>query len=100
MLYLVDIKADMERANAIDKGAGPGATFKKIVDRFHPQSMWGNAAKREMFLVVDLESPNDMAELMYALTWFTGGEPTFTPLMSPEGFDEAIMAAKKIVSPP
>jgi len=100
MLYLVDIEAEMERANAIDKGDGPGATFKKIVDRFHPQSMWGNAAKRQMFMVVDLKSTNDMAELMFALTWFTGGEPKFTPLMNPEGFDEAIAAAKKIVSPP
>ena len=100
MLYLVDVKASMEKANEIDRGEGPGATFKKIVERFHPQSFWGNPARREGIMIVDLQNSADMAELMYVLTWFTGSEPTFTPLMGPEGFDEAIKAAKKIISPP
>jgi hypothetical protein len=51
-------------------------------------------------MVVDLKSPTEMAELMYVLTWWAGGEPTFTPIMSPESYDEAIRAAKKIVAPP
>lgn len=99
MLYLVIARAEMDRANEIDRGEGPGVTFKKIVERFHPQSVWGNPARREAVMVVDLKSSDEIAELMYALTWFTHGEPTFTPLMSPEVYDGAIAAAKKIVAP-
>ena len=90
----------MERANAIDKSEGPGPTFKKIVERFHPQSVWGNPSRREAIMIVELKDTKEMAELMYALTWFTGGEPKFTPLMPPETFDEAIKSAKSIVTPP
>ena len=51
-------------------------------------------------MVVDLDTPLQMAELMYALTWFTGGEPTFTPLMYPEIYEVAIENAKRLVTPP
>ncbi len=100
MLYLVQVVAGVERANAIDKGEGPGPTFKKIVERFHPQSVWGNPGRREAIMVVDLKDSKEMAELMYVLTWFTGSDPKFTPLMGPETFDEAIKSAKSIVTPP
>ena len=46
-------------------------------------------------MVVELETPTETAELMYVLTWFTGTEPTFTPIMPPEAFAEAIENAKK-----
>jgi hypothetical protein len=51
-------------------------------------------------MVVDLDSAVDIAELMYILTWFTGTEPTITPIMPPETYGEAIQKAKKIMSPP
>ena len=100
MLYLVDVTAAMDRANQIDAKTGPGPTLKKIAERFRPQSFWGVASQRRAIMVVELKGAAEIAELMYALTWFTGGEPTFTPLSSPEIFDEAIVAAKKITSPP
>jgi hypothetical protein len=56
MLYLVDIEAGMERANEIDKGEGPGVVIGKIVERFKPQSIWGNPTKRQAIMVVDQES--------------------------------------------
>jgi hypothetical protein len=99
MLYLVDIEAGMEQANEIDKGAGPGPVFAKIAERFKPQSIWGNPTKRQAIMVVDLKTPADMAELMYILTWWAGGTPKFTPIMSPETYGDAIAAAKKIASP-
>ena len=40
-----------------------------------------------------------ISELMYALTWGTGGEPKFTPILS-ESFDDIIAKAKSLVSPP
>jgi hypothetical protein len=54
----------------------------------------------------DVERPHgtraQIAELMCVLrlTWFTGGEPTFTPIMRPEIYGEAIANAKKIIPPP
>jgi hypothetical protein len=100
MLYLVEAVASMERANTIDAGEGPGPVFAKVAERFHPQALYGNPSRRQIFMVVDLEGPAQMAELMYILTWFVGNEPTFTPIMAPEIFDQAIANAKKIVSPP
>lgn len=100
MRYLVEAHASMERGNTIDAGEGPGPLFAKIVERFHPESFFGNPSRRQTFMVVDLETPADMAEPMYILTWFTGNEPTFTPVMPPEVYGEAIENAKRIVSPP
>ncbi len=100
MRYLVEVHASMERGNAIDASEGPGPLFAKIVERFHPESFFGNPSRRQPFLVVDLETPADIAELMYVLTWFAGIEPTFTPVMPPEVYAEAIENAKRIISPP
>ena len=83
MLYLVQARAAMERANTIDAGEGPGSVIAKIVERFRPEAIYGNATRREAIMVVNLDTPAKMAELMYALTWFTGGEPTFTPPRQP-----------------
>ena len=95
MLYLVQASASMERANAIDAGEGPGPVFAKIAERFHPEAFYGNATKRQAFMVVNLDTPPEIAELMYILTWFAGAEPTFTPIMRPEMFSEAIANGRR-----
>lgn len=100
MLYLVEAHASMERGNTIDAAEGPGPMFAKVVERFHPQAFYGNPSRRQIFLVVDLDTPAKLAELMYILTWFAGAEPTFTPVMPPEVYAEAIEHARRIVSPP
>lgn len=99
MLYMVELVASMENANAIDRSGGPGEMFAKIQERFRPQSVWGDPTLRHVFLVVELESPAKIAELMYVLTWFNGSSPRFTPLMDPAIYDEAIAKAKEIASP-
>jgi hypothetical protein len=48
--------------------------------------------------LVDLATPEDVSELMYALTWATDGEPTFTPILRAT-HDEVIAKAAKVVSP-
>ncbi len=100
MLYMVEAEGSMERANAIDAEGGPGDFFKKLGERFQPQSLWADPTGRRTFMVVELESEAKIAELMYALTWFCGTEPIFTPLMDPSIYDEAIEQAKRIISPP
>ena len=72
----------------------------KVAERFRPEAFYGNPTGRETFMVVNLDTPAQIAELMYVLTWFTGGEPTFTPIMRPEIYGEAIANAKKIIAPP
>ena len=100
MLYLVEAHPTVERANVIDSGEGPGPVIAKIVERFRPQAIYGNPSHRQVFMVVDLDTPAKMAELMYVLAWFVDVEPTFTPLMSPEIYGEAIAKAKQIIKPP
>ena len=70
----------------------------KIGQRFKPEAVYGRASRRGTYFVVDLKSPADVSELMYAMTWGTGGEPKFTPILT-EGFDEIIGRAKSLVSP-
>ena len=99
MLYLVEAEGSMEKANAIDRSGGPGETFGKILERFQPQSFWGDPTGRRTFMVVELETPAMIAEMMYVLAWFTGTQPKFTPLMDPTIYGEAIENAKKILPP-
>ena len=99
MLYLVEARASIAKANAIDAGEGPGPVFVKIAERFHPEVFYGNPTARQVYMVVNLETPVQIAELMYILSWFADCEPTFTPLMRPELFNEAIANAKKIITP-
>jgi hypothetical protein len=100
MRYLVEASASMERGNSIDKGEGPGPFFGQVVERFRPESFYGDPSQRRIFMVVDLDTPAKMAELMYVITWWAGNEPKFTPIMSPEAYGEAIENAKRITSPP
>jgi hypothetical protein len=93
--YLVEAHPSMESGNRIDKGGGPGALFAYIAERFKPEAFYGNPARRQVFLVVDLPSEKDLAELMYALTWNVETEPTFTPVMDPQLYMGAIEAARK-----
>lgn len=52
-------------------------------------------------MVVEIEDAGQMAELMYALTWFTGTEPKLSSRQScrPEVYGQAIEQAKKMISP-
>ena len=79
--------------------AGSATYVAKIVERFRPQAIYGNATRRQVFMVVELETPAKMAELMYVLAWWLKTEPVFTPIMAPETYAEAIANAKKIFRP-
>jgi hypothetical protein len=100
MLYLVEAWASMERGNAIDGGEGPGPFFGRLVERFRPQALYGDPTRRHVFMVVELETPANVAELMYAFTWWTGIEPKFTLVMPLEVYGEAIEHAKQLTSVP
>jgi hypothetical protein len=99
MLYLVEGHPTIEVGDQVDSGEGPGSMFAKINERFRPQAFYGNPTRRQTLMIVELETPAAVAELMYVLTWWLKTEPTFTPLMTPETYGEAIANAKKIISP-
>ena len=100
MLYLVEGWASIERGNAIDSGEGPEPFFGRLVERFRPQQLYGDPTKRHVFMVVELATPASLAELMYAVTWWSGAEPKFTPVMPLEVYGEAMEHAKQIFAPP
>jgi hypothetical protein len=99
MLYLVEAHPTIEVGDRTDSDEGPGPYIAKIIERFQPQAIYGNATRRQTFMVVELETPAKMAELMYVLAWWLKTEPVFTPIMAPETYAEAIANAKKILSP-
>jgi hypothetical protein len=99
MLYLVEAHASIAQGDHIDAGDGPGPMFSKIVDRFHPETMYWNPMRRQVFLIVNLDTPAEIGELMFVLTWFTKTEPSFTPIAKLELAGEAMANAKKITSP-
>ena len=55
----------MERANTIDAGEGPGPVFAKVAERFHPEAFYGNPTRREVFMVVNLDTPDVRPDLVY-----------------------------------
>ena len=76
MLYLVESRPTIEQGNKVDAGERPGPVFAKIAERFHPQAVYGNnPSRRQIIVVVNLDTPAEMAELMYALT----GLPAMNP---------------------
>lgn len=99
MLYLVEAHASIAQGDRVDSGDGPGPMFAKIIERFQPTAIYGNPTRRQVFLIVNLDTPAEIAELMYVLTWFTQTEPSFTPIMPPEAFGEAVANAKRIIAP-
>ena len=62
MRYLVEAHASMERGNTVDAGDGPGPIFAKIVERFRPEAFYGNPARRQIFMIVELDTPAKTTE--------------------------------------
>jgi hypothetical protein len=98
MLYMVEAHATIERGNEIDDKGGPGPVFVHINERFKPEGFYFIPTRRAVVLLVNLETPSQIAELMFLLTRFTGTEPSFTPLVpmaeAAHLIPEAIASAK------
>jgi hypothetical protein len=67
MLYLVQTHAEMKTANAIDAGPGPGPFFANVLERFRPEAIYGSPDRRSLIMVVNLDTPAQMAELSLRL---------------------------------
>lgn len=95
MKYLVEITPSVEGADRIDAAGGPGALFAYIGDRFHPEAVYGVPTRRQVFLIVDLETEADTAELMYLLTWGGAADPVFRPIFPVQEYGDALERAMK-----
>ncbi len=90
MKYLVETHASIEAGNALDEPGGTGATFAQLALRFKPEAVYGNPTRRQAFVIIELGTEADVAELKYVLTWATGNEPVFTPIMPAETMEKAL----------
>jgi hypothetical protein len=99
LLYLVEAHASIEAGDRIDPGDGPGPIFAKIIERFHPQAIYGNPTRRQIFLVVDLGAPAEIAEMLYASPGSPRPNRALPRLLTPETYGEAIAKAKQILPP-
>ena len=78
MLFHVDTKVSIERGREIEKAGGPGPAFAHLVERFRPQQFYFSAMERRTFMIVELDTPAKIAELMLVGTNLCGTEPQFT----------------------
>ena len=80
---------------------GPGPVVGRLVERFKPEAMYLCPVRRECWMVVDLPTPADMAEMMIAIVGFAGAYPEIMPVMTGQEFGpvvaKAMPAARKIL---
>ena len=93
MKYLVEATPTVERANAMDKTVGPKDLFGHIAKRFKPEAFYASPFRRQLVMIVDLPTEEDVAELMLILVRNVDREPHFTPLMDPARYGAAIAAS-------
>jgi hypothetical protein len=71
MRYFVRGSVPADVGNKLDASGGPGKLLSHIMSRFKPECVYANYASRELFLVVDFETPAKQAEFMLLWSkWF------------------------------
>jgi hypothetical protein len=101
MKHLVRMPVTVQAGNDLEaRPGGPGPIMGRLVERFKPEAMYMCPARREIFMVCNLE-PADMAELMITGSHLAGQYPEFIPVVEAKEFGglvgKAIPGAKKIV---
>ena len=101
MKHLVQLRITPQAGHDLEvRPGGPGPVVARLIERFKPEAVYMSPAKRELFLVCDLD-PADMAELMLAGALVSGQHPEFTPVVDGDEFGalvgKALPAARKLV---
>jgi hypothetical protein len=101
MKHMVRIQITPKAGHDIEaRPGGPGPVVGRILERFKPEAVYMSPARREMFLVCNLELA-DMAELMIAGSELAGQYPEFTPVIEGKDFGgivgKAMPAAHKLL---
>jgi hypothetical protein len=101
MKHMVRISITPQAGHDIEsRPGGPGPIIGRLVERFKPEAVYMSPARREIFMVVNLDAA-DMGELMIAGTTLGGQHPEFIPVVEGKEFGaligKALPAAKKLI---
>jgi hypothetical protein len=71
MRYVIQGTVPADVGNKLDASGGPGKLLGHVMTRFKPDCMYANYESRELFIVVDFETPAKQAEFMLLWSkWF------------------------------
>ena len=84
MRYVVHVEVPVELGNRMEKEGDPFQKLAPLLERFKPQAVYLGMAKRELFLVVNLDQPFDLGELTVSIAQMMGVYPTVHPVLALE----------------
>lgn len=80
MRYIIHAVVPADVGTRLDASGGPGKLLGHIMTRFKPECGYANFEKREIFLVVDFETPAKQAEFMVLWSRWFGNYAEMTPV--------------------
>ncbi len=94
MKYHVKIAVTIEAGQKIENDPqGPGPKIGRLMARFKPEATYFGTNERTMFMIVELATPADVAELMIAGSMISGAYPVFTQVVPGNEFEGVISKA-------
>jgi hypothetical protein len=69
----------IEVGDRTDSGEGSGPHFAKIIERFRPQAIYGNPTRRQVLMVVGLQTPGEDGGADVRPGWVAEGRAGFHP---------------------
>ena len=94
MKYMVELCVDAQTGNELEaKPGGPGPVIGRVLGRFKPEVVYMTTTERKIYMVVNLEDPASVTELMIAGAKIAGSYPKFTPVIAGDDFGEVVSKA-------
>lgn len=99
MRHLVHGIVPPDVGNRLDDSGGPGKLIAHLMSRFQPECAYASYERREVFLVIDFETPAKQAEFMILWSRWFGNYTEMTPVHplaeTPRVAEEALEQVKK-----
>lgn len=80
MKYVVHTKADVQAGLKLDANGGPGRLFGWVVENYRPEGFYVDPTQRQAWVVVEINDPVKLTELMLVVSRNLGAQPTITPV--------------------
>jgi hypothetical protein len=81
MKFLVTVNAPADRGAEIEAAGGPGPAVGEIMARFHPETLYGTANRRQLIFVADLDTAVDVSVLLEICSARLFAYPELTPVI-------------------
>lgn len=81
MKFHIEVAAPAERGQEIDDAGGPGPVVAAIMQRFHPEVMYGSADRRTLTFVAELANEIEISVLMEMCSDSLYAYPTLRPVI-------------------